>query len=220
MLEIILKNMNPKYPISSIVLVILSIVSLNAQTIRYDTVPNPEKANQQLFKVEYPETQQSQAANQQQVTSPEQHSGFDKNKLVIGGTFGFSLGDYTSLNISPQVGYQINKFFTWGGGIGYNYYKWDNYNVEDLSYNYLGFNMFGRVTPIRAIALQVQPEIYRLWGSQVKSQNVHCILAGGGIYIPAGRGAMSAMIYYDLLQEEYSPYRDQIVYTVGYVFSF
>lgn len=198
-----------------------------AQSFRYDTVPDPRRnTEKQLFRLEQQPRQQTPTKNnskqttRQQVSGPEQKSSFDWSRLSVGGSFGLSFGnDYTSLNISPQLGYTVNQYFSWGGGVGYSYYRWD-YQREKISYNYMGFNLFGRVCPISVIALQIQPEIYRMWGNSIDSRTVPCILAGGGVYIPAGRGAMSAMIYYDLIQDDYSPYRDQIVYSVGYVFSF
>ncbi len=201
----------------------VTLYSVQSQTIRYDTVPDPRRNNteHQLFTIEQPRqqvtSQQQNSKHQEEQT--ENRSIFDKNKLVFGGSFGLIFGDYTALNISPQIGYAVNKYFTWGAGIGYSYYKWDEY-PKDISYNYFGFNLFGRVNPVNVLALQIQPEIYRMWGSHVDSQAVPCILVGGGFYVPMGRGAISTMIYYDLVQNTYSPYRDQIIYSVGYVFNF
>ena len=50
-------------------------------------------------------------------------SGFDLSKLSLGGTFGLQFGDYTVINLSPQVGYDFSKYFTFGAGLGYTYYK-------------------------------------------------------------------------------------------------
>ena len=36
---------------------------------------------------------------------------FDPQKLFFGGYIGLSFGDYTLVNVSPQVGYQFNQYF-------------------------------------------------------------------------------------------------------------
>jgi len=156
------------------------------------------------------------------VSAQENPSGFDKNKLLFGGSLGLSFGNYyTVINIAPQVGYQFNPYFAVGGGFSYNYFKYSSH-FENWSQNYFGMNLFGRVTPVKYVALQVQPEVHRMWASHLpESRIVPCLLVGGGAIMPAGtRGGVSMMFYYDLIQNRYSPYHDQLVYSVGYIFSF
>ena len=200
------------------------VCSLQAQTIRYDTVPDPRKTHSErkLFSFDQPQeaTKAQQQTTKQTTPQPEAKQGFDKNRLFFGGTFGLTFGDYTALNISPQIGYEVSKYFSWGGGAGYSYYRWKRAYPQSVSYNYLGLNLFGRLRPVQGIALQIQPEIYRLWGSHIDSRAVPCVLVGGGFYLPMGPGAVNTMIYYDLVQDAYSPYRNQIVYSVGYAFYF
>lgn len=150
---------------------------------------------------------------------------FRKENLVFGGTFGLNIGSSTtSFNVSPQVGYRFNKYLTAGLGLGYSYYKVESYFAggKDLTQNYLGGNIYAQVHPIQYIRLQVQPELYNFWGSdEVDSKWVGCVLVGAGAYIPMGnRIGLSAMIYYDILQEKYSPYGDEIFYSLGVSFGF
>ena len=76
-------------------------------------------------------------------------------KWTLSGSCGMSFGDYTSIDVSPQIGYRWNEFFSAGGGGSYNYHH--SSNRYDM--NYLGINVFGRVNPVRYIALQIQPEL-------------------------------------------------------------
>lgn len=153
-------------------------------------------------------------------------SKFDKNKLSVGGNFGLQFGDYTVINISPQVGYDLSKYFTVGTGFGYTYYKdkgySNNYRVDYKS-SYLSYNIFGRIYPIREIVLSLQPEISRMWqtidyGRESVSETkfVPSLLIGGGF----SYGGMIAMIQYDLIQDINTPYGNSIFYTVGYCFRF
>ncbi len=162
------------------------------------------------------------ASQQQPVVEPERpRSGFRKENLELGGTFGFGIsGDYTSINVSPQVGYRFNPYFSAGAGVGYNYYKVDGF-YSDYTSNYFGFNLYGRVNPIRYITLQLQPEIYRVWGRNIDTRIVYTALVGGGITVPAGRsGGISVMAYYDLVQDEWSPYGSEVFFSLGYVYGF
>ena len=209
---------------SIFITVIFICVSTSAQSFHYDTIPDSNKNQRRLYKYEYPSQQQDNPVKQQ-TPAPvqEKTSGFDKSKLTFGGALGLSFGsNYTAVNIAPQIGYQFNQYLAAGGGISYNYYSYSAYRSEKQSQSYFGLNLYGRITPVSYIALQVQPEIYRMWASYLsESRVVPCMLVGGGVIMPVGaRGGISMMIYYDLIQDDYSPYHSQLVYSVGYVLSF
>ena len=140
-------------------------------------------------------------------------------KWTLGGSCGVSFGDYTSVDVSPQVGYCWNEFFSAGGGVNYNYHH--SSNQYDM--NYLGVNVFGRVNPVRYIALQIQPELKGSWGKsygkKIDFRYVPTMLVGGGGVIPTGTGSISVMFYYDVIQDECSPYGKNWVCSVGYSFN-
>ena len=156
----------------------------------------------------------------QVLSQPQQPPKFDPKRLEFGGNFGLSLGSgATSLIIAPQVGYMITPRFSAGVGVNYSYYSYSG-----SSLNYLGFDVYGRVRPVNPIVLQLQPEIYRVWGNDNGlhvSQIVPALLAGGGVIIPLGssRGGILLMLYYDLAQNSYSPYGNRIFFSVGYTVS-
>lgn len=140
-------------------------------------------------------------------------------KWILGGSCGVSFGDYTSIDVSPQIGYRWNEFFSAGGGVSYNYHH--SSNRYDM--NYLGVNVFGRVNLVRYIALQIQPELKGSWGKsyekKIDFRYVPTMLVGGGGVIPTGTGSISMMFYYDVIQDKYSPYGKNWVCSVGYSFN-
>lgn len=137
------------------------------------------------------------------------------------GSFGMAFGDQTTINIQPQVRYSQNAYFSLGGGVSYSHY-YHSHNKEKL--NYLGLNVFARVTPFPYLALQVQPEVLERWGKingkKVSGKIVPTFLAGGGFFIPVGPGSINLMFFYDVIQNKYTPYGDGLYYTIGYSFSF
>ena len=175
-------------------------------------------------------------------------SSFDKKKLFFGGNFGLQFGNYTLVDISPQIGYAFSRYASAGLGISYTHINTSfisYYDYKDTR-NYAGFNFFGRFYPIPNIVLSVQPEINYFWGSynnvnvnyysgyyggnnngnyyeQKKyiSSIIPAFLVGGGLRIPAGTaGSVLMMVQYDLIQDRYLPYGTSFFYSVGYTFGF
>lgn len=155
----------------------------------------------------------------------EKEKGFQKEKLFVGGNFGLTFGNYTLINVSPQIGYRFTNFFAAGVGINMQYVslkRKDNNGdpYYKTSQGVAGLNIFGRVYPIKQFMLQVQPEMNYVFGKekyfQTSYQNeqvynlnteiVPSILLGGGLVIPSGRGAFITSVFYDVLQDANSPY--------------
>ena len=157
--------------------------------------------------------------------------GFDKSRLFVGGYFGLGFSTYTtSINITPQVGYFFTHWLAAGVGLNYAYYsyKYPYTPVQTETYSYAGMNLFGRIYPIRQLFIQVQPEINYIWGNasyggvdaKIPSQFVPSLLLGGGAALPAGRGSIVISLMYDVVQNTYSPYYGQPVYSFGYNIGF
>src|ERR1044071_10430388 len=75
----------------------------------------------------------------------EPKKGFDKGKLVVGGNFGLSFGDYTIINVSPQIGYRFNQYFAVGAGPNFQYssFRYRYYSPEyRQNYGVVGLNVF------------------------------------------------------------------------------
>lgn len=153
--------------------------------------------------------------------TPSGFSGFDKRKLEIGGSLGLQFGDYTSVHISPQVGYMFSKYLTAGAGIGYTYWS-TNRSDYDISQHYGSFNLYGKFYPIDFLVLSVSPEISRMWQSasyrgvhSSLSKFVPSVVVGGGLHL----GPLLLQIKYDVVQDDYSPYGNKFFYSVGYTFN-
>lgn len=149
-------------------------------------------------------------------------SGFDISRLSVGGNFSLQFGDYTVIGISPQIGYDFSKYFTAGAGFGYTYYKDKEYDYK-WNRSYLSFDVFGRFYPIENIVISLQPEISRMWETfedrgikEKETKFVPSVLIGGGLRYMG----MIAMIQYDVVQDDYSPYGNRLFYSVGYAFNF
>ncbi len=159
-------------------------------------------------------------------------SVFSRENMFVGGNFGLSIGNFTLINLSPQVGFRLNEYFAVGAGINGIYSSFRN-RFSDPSFDYkevygvVGANIFGRVSPIDNVILQLQPEMNYTWGRieyadnrgnvQLQGQMVPSLIGGAGIALPAGgRGRMLMMLQYDILQHERSPYSNRPFFNIGY----
>lgn len=162
----------------------------------------------------------------QQAQSVRSSNGFDPARLTFGGSFGLQFGDYTTINVAPQVGYSFNKYINAGVGLAYTYYKDDyyfnNYKIKD-SRSYFGINLYAKLYPVDFLVFTVQPEANRMW-STIKEERtsakytenkfVPAVVVGGGLRF----GPVTAMLKYDVVQDENSPYGNNVFYSVGYTF--
>ncbi|GAB2668495.1 hypothetical protein GCM10027036_22570 [Flavihumibacter cheonanensis] len=172
-------------------------------------------------------------------TAEETPKGFERSRLFVGGNFGLSFGNFTFINISPQLGYRFNDMFAAGIGINGQFsqrkYRFNGTLVEKDRYGVAGMNLFGRFYPIKQGFIQLQPEMNYIWGSNIEytsQQQVKrsingkilpSLLAGAGAYLPAGRaGGLIIMAQYDLLNKQGAwpnpgtPYGNNIFMTVGF----
>ncbi|WP_163266229.1 hypothetical protein [Dysgonomonas sp. 216] len=182
------------------------------------------------WRLELPENyprqkQQTKKAVQQKQATP----WFDKSKLTFGGQLGAHFGDYTLINIAPQVGYNFSQYFN--AGLGFTYTHWnEKYYLNSEKYkeinNFFGFNVYGRFYPISNIVLMVQPEINRVW-QKIKDDNRDTTIEKDETFVPAcvvgaglRLGPISAMLQYDVVQHDKTPYGRNIFYSMGYTFNF
>jgi hypothetical protein len=167
----------------------------------------------------------------------EEKKGFDKNRLVFGGNIGASFGDYTFVNLTPQVGYMFNQYITAGVGINYLYQSVKYYDGAGNDYasnnlSYAGMNLFTRIFPVRFLFISAQPEINYSWGKlkykgiygdrmdeKLAGKFVPAFLVGAGAVLsPNGKGGMFLSIQYDVIQNERSPYGTNPYLNIGFGF--
>lgn len=147
-------------------------------------------------------------------------NSFDPSKLEFGGNLGLQFGNYTLVNISPQIGYRFSNYFSAGAGIGYTYYD-DGRGDYDHKEHFLSFNLYAHAYPLSFLIISVKPEISRMWLTQegygekyTDERFVTSLVVGGGFRV----GGMTAQIKYDVVQDKYSPYGNGIFYSIGYTF--
>lgn len=160
--------------------------------------------------------------------------GFQTEKLFLGGNFGLTFGDYTFINVSPQLGYRFNKSVAAGFGINAQHVRfkdWDNGELYRQRQTIFGLNLFGRVYPIPNLMLQAQPEVNYSYGKRIfngppkqeyllDATIAPSLLLGGGAVLPSGRGELLLSIFYDVLQDKASPYGRRPIYNFGYIIGF
>lgn len=157
----------------------------------------------------------------------------DPSRLFFGGNFGVSFGDFTFVNISPQVGYRFTDRFSAGGGVNFigsasTVRTANGDRLMRQGYGYAGLNLFGRLFPVSNLFVNVQPEMNYSWGrvryyngqADVKTPGafVPVLLVGAGAAIPTGRGQIIAMYQYDVVGNERSPYGRRPFLTFGFNF--
>ncbi|KYP16216.1 MAG: hypothetical protein A1D16_14270 [Flavihumibacter sp. CACIAM 22H1] len=175
---------------------------------------------------------------QDDATKEEAPKGFDRSRLFVGGNFGLTFGNFTFINVSPQLGYRFNDMFAAGIGINGQFsqlkYKSGGTTLYKERYGVAGMNVFGRFYPIQQGFIQLQPEMNYIWGSRadytpqetkssINGKILPSLLAGVGAYLPAGRaGGLVIMAQYDLLHKSSNypnpatPYGSNIFLTVGF----
>src|SRR5688500_8633871 len=78
----------------------------------------------------------------------EKPKGFQKENLFIGGNFGLTFGDYTLINVSPQLGYRFNDYLAAGFGINGQYVSdrlrdFSGRTIYKSTRGIIGLNTFG-----------------------------------------------------------------------------
>ncbi|WP_291907618.1 hypothetical protein [Chitinophaga sp. CB10] len=188
----------------------------------------------QSVNAQYYQTDPTRRQPPAQSPAPAQ-KGFDPNRLILGGSIGAVFGDYTNVNISPLVGYRFNDYIAAGINVNAQYgqirYR-DLYDVttERNTYGIFGGGVWGRVYPIPQLFVHVQPEyngisekstLYDVPNLGDKSvykstYGVPSLLLGAGYTQGVGgRVGISFAVMYDVLQDNRSPYNNQLIYRAG-----
>jgi hypothetical protein len=199
---------------------ICSVNELNAQTI--DSTAQQES-------VLPPTSKSKNAKSATKYSTPPVSKSDWKKKIYVGGYFGMSFGSYTNIEVSPIVGYNFTKDFNMGIGVIYNYYAYDVPNYTGfgttrvsssnwggrLNASYTLFNLVSLGAEYQLLSVDVYG--YDDLGSlNSRKELINILFLGGGIRQKIGRNAsMFIMAYYDVLQNKYSPYNDQVVWRIG-----
>lgn len=173
-------------------------------------------------------------------TKKKSSSGFDRDRLILGGWGGAQFGNVTNINIAPIVGYRISDKLAAGISFGYNYIKYkDWFEVEDtvtgniqkkdLVYHTFKTGVWARYLITDGIFVHFEPQYfiakttnYSFYGVPInQSLSVPAVLVGGGYRMPVSdRASFSIMLLYDVLQDKNSPYGNQVYTPIGFNIGF
>lgn len=168
------------------------------------------------------ESSTPQKANSQQTySSPPPSKRSLRDRIYFGGYFGLQFGTYTSVDVSPLVGYRVTPDFNVGVGVLYTYTSFDYGSpIGNHSYSSWGGRLNANYTLFDLITLGAEyqyrtVEVYNYFENSFQNEGVNVLFLGGGLRQRIGRNSfMFLMAYYDVLQETYSPYNN-VVFRVG-----
>lgn len=160
------------------------------------------------------------------------HKGFDRSKLILGGSVGLVFGDYTNVDVSPMVGYRFTEYIAAGVNVNAQYGQFTSrYNgniAQRDKYTIFGGGVWGRVYPLPMLFVHIQPEYnFISQNSTVYNTNdqkqtfksnygVPSLLVGAGYTQGVGgRVGIGISILYDVIQDNRSPYNNGLVYRAG-----
>jgi hypothetical protein len=101
------------------------------------------------------------------------------SRLYVGGNFGLGFGTFTSIDVSPLVGYNFNRVFSAGVGATYMYYQYRLNSGSSERASFYGARVFARAVPLP----EILPSIF-LHGEYEAINNERWLLSPSGIYEP------------------------------------
>jgi hypothetical protein len=142
------------------------------------------------------------------------------SKLVPGGSLALNFGNPWYLDISPNLGIQINERLVGGLGIIYNAYGQTIYGIKYNSERY-GASAFARYRMFETFFANAEidivnvPDENSLEGNKIWTVNP---LLGASYIVPFGkRGGLQASLLYNLnYSENLSPYPFPLIWRIGF----
>ena len=156
-----------------------------------------------------------------------------KDRFVFGGNIGLMIGTYTSIDISPVVGFYVTPRYLTGIGLTYQYYSETAYKSVNtirshvfggrFFHNYTFVENIGKNLPIKqnfALFGHIEYEALNLDRDFSDTKNIgrvnrfwlNGILIGGGIKQPIGkRSSFNIAILYNLLADARTPYTNPFI---------
>lgn len=143
-----------------------------------------------------------------------------KERVFFGGDLGLSFGTITYVRVAPVMGYAITPNLSVGGGPSYQY--WENNRIPNSGQSMYGGSLFGRYYPLDFLFLHTEFEFLNVEAIDFSNDdilnrrvNVPIWWVGGGYSQRSGRSGFFVGIYYDLIQDIYSPYSDDFIIRIG-----
>lgn len=134
-----------------------------------------------------------------------------KDRLFTGGNLGFGVaGNFLYLDVSPIIGYKINKKLGAGVGIRYSLLRDLFYKINYTNY---GGSVFARYKVIPQVFLHAEFEALRTYNfnpisiQYLERDMAYMGLIGAGYSLGEGV-SFSVLVLYDLIDHVNSPYRN------------
>jgi hypothetical protein len=170
----------------------------------------------------FSEVQAQYVRDTTQAALPENNRpSFDEDfsqKLVPGGNFALSLGNPWYLDLSPNLGYQVNDRLVSGAGLSYVAYgvrfgnvkfRWDRYGGMLFS-RYRLFDSFFANAELEMLNVEDEDIGKRVW--------IVNPLVGASYIMPFGRrGGLQVSLLYNLnYNENLSPFPSPLIWRIGF----
>jgi len=138
-----------------------------------------------------------------------------KERVFVGGSVSGWFGSTTYINLSPVVGFKINKKVSAGVGGTYNYYS-QSYGGQKFASTVYGSSVFARYMITDNFFGQVEWDRLSVpdFTSPIANDRawVHNLLVGGGYkQLFTEHASFVAMIFYNVNQTPLSPYTNPII---------
>ncbi|MEX1190309.1 MAG: hypothetical protein WED33_13705 [Bacteroidia bacterium] len=173
-------------------------------------------------------------ASAQQLKAQTEYGESFKSHLYVGGSFGLGLGTITTIDISPMVGYNFNRYLSAGVGATYLFYS-QNLPGQDYRTSFYGTRVFARAVPLpdllRGLFLHAE---YETMNNERYTQDdpfgpivlkrawTPAILIGPGYRSQLGANSFFTLsLYYNILDDgtpQSTIYGGPIVYRIGFIF--
>ena len=140
-------------------------------------------------------------------------SGFDMDKVVVGGNLGLQFGTITLIEVSPTIGYRFTDKILAGLGGRYIYFE-DNTFGSSFSTNIYGGNIFSQYFILENFLTHVEYELLNLQAGFDRDEriDVSSFFVGGGYRSSLGGNSYaSILLLYDLIGDRNSPYSNPIL---------
>ena len=168
----------------------------------------------------------AQDTSDQEDKDPDEKRTFSE-ATYFGGGLGLTFGTVTSIQVSPQLGYKVDRKgkFSTGVGLMYWYYNDSRFTPSYEASTY-GYSLFSRYRVIEALFLhaEFQQQSVQLGNAAIAGEDgnvprewVPFLFLGGGYAAHlGGRSYLLAQVMWDVIQDRRSPYlRGEPIFSVG-----
>ena len=158
----------------------------------------------------------------QQNDADDRKGKFKTENIFLGTSLNLGLANRSfNVGLNPEIGYSVTKWLDAGVVLNINYFSQNASEFSSIrlrNFNY-GGGGFLRIWPVSFLHIQVQPEFNWISSSQkdvLTNQTGSYNYNAGSILVGVGYGTRVLGSHYsyvtlmiDVLQNRYSPYRDQ-----------